>query len=435
MTCFFSSQYGFRENCSTQHAILDILNKIQNNIDKRFYSCGIFIDLKKAFDTVDHPILLYKLHYYGIRGIINDWFSSYLSVRMQSTQIGSIVSSKERIVCGVPQGSVLGPLLFLIYVNDMHRSSKEFDFYLFADDTNLLYAEKDLNKLEVVVNEELLKLCEWLNSNKLSLNVSKSNFVIFHPYQRKVYREVNLKILDNNSEQLVSLERKTYVKYLGVLIDGNLSWKYHINYISTKISKGIGIIARLRHLVPRATLLNIYRSLIEPYISYGLVAWGQAANAHLNKLVILQKRVLRLMYFTDYTSHSAPLFACSGILPIKMLYFKLVASLLHDIENHCAPPNISELFTRTEQVHSYSTRSSVAESLYINQARTNHLLLSFSRVGAKIWNGIPPELRKLRKTRFKRKLTHLLLKILETEEMNVDLRYIDLSSLHYFCTD
>ena len=126
----------------------------------------------------------------------------------------------------------------------MHCSSKKFDFYLFADDTNLLCAEKDLNKLEVVVNEELLKLCEWLNSSKLSLNVSKSNFVIFHPYQRKLNREVNLKILDNNSE-LVSLERKTYVKYLGVVIDGNLSWKHHINYISTKISKGIGIIARL----------------------------------------------------------------------------------------------------------------------------------------------------------------------------------------------
>ena len=429
---FFTSQYGFRENCSTQHAILDILNKIQNNIDKGLYSCGIFIDLKKAFDTVDHSILLHKLYHYGIRGIINDWFSSYLSVRMQSTQIGSIVSSKERTVCGVPQGSVLGPLLFLIYVNDMYRSSKKFDFYLFADDTNLLYAEKDLNKLEVVVNEELLKLCEWLNSNKLSLNVSKSNFVIFHPYQRKLYREVNLKILDNNSEQLVSLERKTYVKYLGVLIDENLSWKHHINYISTKISKGIGIITRLRHLVPRTTLLNIYRSLIEPYISYGLVAWGQAANVHLNKVVILQKRVLRLMYFSDYISHSAPLFACSGILPIKMLYFKLVASLLHDIENHCAPPNISQLFTRSEQVHSYSTRFSVAGSFYVKQARTNHQLFSFSRVGAKIWNGIPPELRKLRKAPFKRKLTHLLLKILETEEMNVDMRYIDLSSFPAF---
>ena len=205
MIYFLHRNIGFRENCSTQHAILDIVNTIQNNIDKRLYSCGIFIDLKRPLTRLIISILLHKLHHYGIRGMINDWFSSYLSVRMQSTKIGSIVSSKERIVFGVPQGSVLGP----IYVNGRHRSSKRFDFYLFADDTNLLYAEKDLNKLEVVVNEELLKLCEWLNSNKLSLNVSKSNFVIFHPYQHKLYREVNLKILDNNSEQLVSLERKT----------------------------------------------------------------------------------------------------------------------------------------------------------------------------------------------------------------------------------
>ena len=131
-------------------------------------------------------------------------------------------------------------------------------------------------------------------------------------------------MLDNSSEQLVSRNVRQ-VKNLGVLNDGNLSWKHHINYISTKISKGISIITMLRHLVPRITLLNIYRSLIEPYISHGLVAWGQAANAHLNKVVISQKRVLRLMYFSDCTSHSAPLFACSRILPIKTLYFKLVA--------------------------------------------------------------------------------------------------------------
>ena len=144
-------------------------------------------------------------------------------------------------------------------------------------------------------------MCEWLNSNKLSLNVSKSKVVIFHPYQHKLCREVNLKILDNDSEQLTSLERKTYVKYIGVLTDGNLSWKHHINYISTKIIKGIGIIARLRHrsllLVPCTALLSNYRSLIEPHISYGFVSWGQATNTHLRKIVILQKRVLRLMYF------------------------------------------------------------------------------------------------------------------------------------------
>ena len=126
---FFSSQFGFTDNCSTQHAILDILNKIQSKIDAKLFSCGIFIDLKKAFDTVDHSILLHKLNQYGVREIINTWFSSYLSKRSQSTQIGSTVSNKEEIACDVPQGSVLGPLLFfLIYVKDIYRCSQIFDF-------------------------------------------------------------------------------------------------------------------------------------------------------------------------------------------------------------------------------------------------------------------------------------------------------------------
>ena len=227
-------------------------------------------------------------------------------------------------------------------------------------------------------------MSEWLNSNKLSLNPIKSNFVVFHPYQRKLNYEINIKMFDNNSAKLISLERKTYVKYLGLLLDDNLSWKPHIDYISTKISKGIGIIARLRHLVPFSTLLNIYRSLIEPYISYGLVAWGQAVNTHLNKIVTLQKRVVRLMHFSDYKAHSAPLFVNSGILPIKLLYFKSVASLLHDIANLCAPPNISDLFTRSSQLHAYSTQSAVAGNFHIKMSRTNQQLFSFSRTGTNI---------------------------------------------------
>ena len=155
-------------------------------MDEKLFSCGIFIDLRKAFDTVDHNILLYKLHHYGIRGVINKWFCSYLTGRFQTTQIETEISEKEAVACGVPQGSVLGPLLFLLYINDISASSSKFEFFLFADDTNLLYKDKSLPLLESIVNEELINVCDWLLANKLTLNAKKSNYVIFHPYQQKI---------------------------------------------------------------------------------------------------------------------------------------------------------------------------------------------------------------------------------------------------------
>jgi len=151
----YPSQYGFRTGHSTQHAILDIINDIQANMNQRLYmlSCGVFIDLKKAFDTVGHEILLDKLNHYGFREIINDWFSSYLNNRTQTTQVGQHISDKAVITCVVPQGSVLSPLLFLLYVNDIHKCSNKLRFYpLFADDTNILYADKNVKALETTIN-------------------------------------------------------------------------------------------------------------------------------------------------------------------------------------------------------------------------------------------------------------------------------------------
>ena len=225
----FKSQYGFREKHSTQHAVIDIVDIIQNNMDLKLFTCGIFLDIKKAFDTVNHSILLKKLNHYGIRGIINDWFSSYLLGRSQVTEIDSNLSAISKISCGVPQGSVLGPLLFLIYINDFHNSSAKFSFYLFADDPNLLYADKNLRSLEETVNNELVKVSDWLNANKLTLNATKSNFVIFRPYQRKMDYSVNIQMFDSSNHFLTSLECKNHVKYLGVLLDSHLSWKYHIS--------------------------------------------------------------------------------------------------------------------------------------------------------------------------------------------------------------
>ena len=162
---------------------------------------------------MNHTILLDKLNYYGFRGIVNQWFSSYLSNRTQSTEIGSHISSKLNINCGVPQGSVLGPLLFLLYINDIQYCSSKLQFFLFADDTNALYAHKDLKTLELTVNAELHNLYNWLTSNKLSLNIKKSNYVIFRPYQKTLNYDPRVNIFDNKSNKKVTLERKNFIKY------------------------------------------------------------------------------------------------------------------------------------------------------------------------------------------------------------------------------
>ena len=239
------SQYGFRKTLSTQHAILDIVSTIHTNMDKRLFSCGVFIDLKKAFDTVDHKILLHKLDHYGFRGVINKWFSSYLQGRTQTTQIDSYISAQNDITYGVPQGSVLGPLLFLIYINDVQECSEKLKFFLFADDTNILYADKNLRSLELIVNQELCKLYDWLTANKLTLNIKKSNFVIFSPAQRKFTYQPKIMIFDNGQNKNVALECKEFIKYLGILIDSHLTWKHHIDHIAIKISQTIGLISKL----------------------------------------------------------------------------------------------------------------------------------------------------------------------------------------------
>jgi len=228
---FYESQYGFREKHSTQHALIDIVNRIQKNMEKGMFSTGVFIDLKKAFDTVDHKILLDKLYRYGIRGIMLEWFSSYLKGRSQVTQIDGHVSSKELNPCGVLQGSVLGPLLFVIYITDIHKSSDKLNFFLFADDTTILFAHKNLKVLEQVVNSELSKVSEWLIVNKLTLNIKKSNLVIFCPSQKKIGKEISTKMYDHSANKFCSLDRKDFVKFLGILIDCNLKWKHHIDFI------------------------------------------------------------------------------------------------------------------------------------------------------------------------------------------------------------
>ena len=396
----FTGQYGFRKDFSTQHALIDIVDRIHKNMDKKEITCGVFIDLKKAFDTVNHSILLKKLYHYGIRGIVHDWFASYLGDRFQTTAIGDYISKNEKCLHGVPQGSVLGPLLFLLYVNDISSSSTKFNFYLFADDTSILYSDKNLHKLERIVNSELKNISRWLEVNKLTLNISKSNFVIFHPYQKRIDYSPQLKMFDHCTKRMLPLEMKNSVKYLGLMIDSSLSWKSHIDYISLKSSRIIGIFARIRHFIPKYILEKIYYGLMHPYLSYGITVWGQACKSDLNRPLVLQKRILRLMHFGSYRDHAIPLFIESGILPINFLYFHNVACIMHDVMNNKSPVNITTLFTSIADTHKYNTRSAARHDLYQPFSRLNILAKSFSRIGVKIWNCLSSSIRELSKPCF-----------------------------------
>jgi len=208
----YDKQFGFRAHYSTDHAILSTIDKIQLAVEERSYSCGIFLDFSEAFDTVNHNILVKKLEQYGIRGIAKEWFASYLSNRQQFVSLNNIKSDLHPVSCGIPQGSVLRPLLFLLYINDFSKCSKLLDFHLFADDSNLFYKHKNLLTLQSNINMELNNIYIWLCANKLSLNIDKSNFVIFQPPQKKLIQDVKLTI--NRKE----LTREYSIKYLGILL-------------------------------------------------------------------------------------------------------------------------------------------------------------------------------------------------------------------------
>ncbi len=244
----YELQFGFREGHSTTHALLELLDNVYHNLDDNNSCIGVFLDLSKAFDTIQHDILLEKLHNYGFRGKIHTWFSSYLKHRKQYTCVNSKISKTEEISTGVPQGSVLGPILFTLYVNDMPHavSAKP---RLFADDTCIFTFDKSISALTSTLNGELRLLFEWLAANKLLVNTSKTNYCIFAPSKNTIIP--NIKI-----EMSVELTRAHDIKYLGRKIDDKLSWDSHVNKVKSEIIKYSAIFAKLRHSIPKECLFD-----------------------------------------------------------------------------------------------------------------------------------------------------------------------------------
>ena len=311
----YKYQFGFRQKHSTQQAIITLVNKITTCLNSGDLVIGVFLDLKKAFDTVDHNILLKKLYAYGIRGIALKWFESYLTDRSQYVTFDGIRSDTQTIKCGVPQGSILGPLLFVIYMNDICNVSNLLFTVLYADDTSVLLSGKDLADLIRCLNIELQLLSTWLKANKLSLNAQKTNYIIFHRARLKIDDTLLNSIYMNGSVINCTMS----LKYLGVILDSKMSWIQHIAYVKNKISKGIGIMYKARRYLNKKSLVNLYHSYVYPYLIYCIESWGNAARCHLDPLFILQKRIIRIITYSNYDVSTVFIFKDLNVLPLHKL--------------------------------------------------------------------------------------------------------------------
>ena len=272
------NQYGFRKSHSTSYAIYDLIENKLKNFDEKLYTCALYIDLSKAFDTVDHSILIKKLHHYGIRGIALDLIKDYLTNRKQFTRVNGENSNKLIIDIGVPQGSVLGPLLFLLYINDLPFASFLLT-KLYADDTCFIFSAPSLNELQIVVNREMIKIQNWMFSNRLSINYSKTNYMLIHRNAEHVPFEL---FINNNR-----IERVDCIEYLGIKIDDKLNWKNHIKHIEGKLSSACGAIYRLRDKVNQECLRSFYFAHIYFHLQYAILAWYNTLKQNLKKSWIL----------------------------------------------------------------------------------------------------------------------------------------------------
>ena len=248
----YSSLLGFDQNYSTSYALIHLTEAIKEALDHVKYDRGIFVDLQKAFDTVDRNFLLGKLKHYGIRGVAYSWFESYLKDRKGYVSINGYNSKHLSISLGLPQGSVLGPLLFLIYINDLKNVTKHCKVHHFAHDINLLHINDSITKLNNAAKFDLKSLTNWLNVNKVSLNVSKTELILFKPKKKKLDFNLKLKL---NSKRLY---RTKLVKYLGIKIDENLIWMDHINDSAIKLNRANAMLFKVREFLNSKILKSIY---------------------------------------------------------------------------------------------------------------------------------------------------------------------------------
>ena len=390
-----SKQFGFRPKYSTATALSNFADEVLLNMEQGNLCGAVFLDLKKAFDTVDHCILLSKLSEIGVSPSSIKWFESYLSNRKQKTSCGNEISAALPVTVGVPQGSILGPLLFLVYINNLPNAVKNSEVTLYADDTVLYCFSKDPRLLEDKLNEDLLMVAYWLRENKLTLNLDKTKSMITGSNRKLGNISTLLSIFDTDINTVSSL------KYLGVVLSTNFTWTDHIEYISIKINKNLGLLRRIKHLLPQQARLLFYNSLVLPMFDYADLVWGDKDNLVLmDELQVLQNKAAKIILDRPLQSSATEALSALKWLDLyrRRNYHRCVHiwKCVNGYTKHCLD------ILRCSQIHSYNTRNK--DTIRLPKVKRNWGKQRTNYQAMKDWNDLDCDIRNaLTLTSFKKK--------------------------------
>ena len=378
---FYKLQFGFRKNYGTNHAVTKLVETITDAFKQKEFVVGVFLNLSKAFDTINYNILFSKLHYYGIRGCALNWFQSYLSNRLQQVEYRGNLSSSCYLSHGVPQGSILGPLLFLIYVKNFQNCLQKGKALMFVDDTTIFFQHKYLSELTLTANTHLENVNKWLIANKLSLNITKTNYIIFQtPRCKQSTKQLNI-ILKNHA-----LQRVSDTKFLGVIIHEHLSWKPHMEYLLKKITSSIYCIKKIKPFLDQKILLFLYHTLVKSHILYCITSWCFGNETMINKLQCAVNKLMRSILNVGKRQTVSYVMKDNSLLTIRQIRDIEIAIFVYKFMNKLLPLPFDHSFKTAFKI-TKNTRSQ--SSLYPSFCRVHITKQAIRYTGPLIWNDIP----------------------------------------------
>lgn len=380
-------QSGFREKHSTQTSLHFLTEKFYNSLNNNEIIGMIALDLRKAFDTVNHAILLQKLDAYGIKGIAHGWFESYLEGRSQIAAVNGELSEPQNITTGVPQGSILGPLFFIIYVNDLPNSLKHCETNMFADDTTIYINGKDITLVSELLQNDLANIYEWLNTNKLSLHIGKTNSMLICNRQKQRHLQTNQLSINLEGQNLAQVD---HLPYLGVELDNHLSFNPQLDKTCNKISRALGVLKRASKHLPIESRTTLYNTLVLPHFDYACTVWSNTSMTNLTRLQRLQNRGMRILLKEGPRAHITDMLVQLKWMSVKQRLQLKLSTLMYNI-THNQTPAYMRNFCEIRSQHTHNTRASSGNNLFKEMAHQ----YSLNSKGVNCWNNIPPHIRQL----------------------------------------